>query len=400
MPQQENNTRRIRFSNQRSAVSGESLSDPLSLPQQPFEEVVDNILSAVEPGREQLPNENESGLPLNTNPNDEERSLAVTRLRKLGLSNYLIRLLPSNLRLICGEFSSSLYNLLDDDINFLTQNYAELLKTIENRINRLSSRRLDIFMEIYNTTHILIRDLHNEPIIFDPLYSGKKSAPRNSKYENLAETDEQILKEDAVFINGIGFFNKNDKRLVKDFRSEKYYLIIDPKYDRYYYKVFTKISSTGELIFKDNYTSNRASQYEVVNALPEVYNLNSGYKFYVTEELIQNPIFKEKYVENINEGYFAEKTSLSSKDYQNFVVKNPRKMYRKRKGSLGDFEDSIKNIPNTYQNTLGKRYPFGIEIETISGYLPTYLDKNLYYSAVHDGSLRDPDTSEVYGKLK
>lgn len=57
--------------------------------------------------------------------------------------------------------------------------------------------------------------------------------------------------------------------------------------------------------------------------------------------------------------------------------------------------DSIKDElkygikSTTYLLTEGKRYTFGAEIETSGGYLPNYLDKDLNYEAVHDGSLRD-----------
>lgn len=50
----------------------------------------------------------------------------------------------------------------------------------------------------------------------------------------------------------------------------------------------------------------------------------------------------------------------------------------------------------TYYRTEGKRYSFGVELETTRGYLPGYLDKDLNYEAVHDGSLREAD-NEVWG---
>lgn len=51
----------------------------------------------------------------------------------------------------------------------------------------------------------------------------------------------------------------------------------------------------------------------------------------------------------------------------------------------------------TYRITEGKRYTFGCELETCSGLIPGYLDDQLNYSAVHDGSLRDPVTKETRG---
>ncbi len=51
----------------------------------------------------------------------------------------------------------------------------------------------------------------------------------------------------------------------------------------------------------------------------------------------------------------------------------------------------------TYRITEGKRYTFGCELETCMGFVPGYLDDQLNYSAVHDGSLRDPVTKETKG---
>ncbi len=51
----------------------------------------------------------------------------------------------------------------------------------------------------------------------------------------------------------------------------------------------------------------------------------------------------------------------------------------------------------SFNRTEGKKYTFGVELETISGILPPHLDKELNYEAVHDGSLKDPKTGEILG---
>lgn len=51
----------------------------------------------------------------------------------------------------------------------------------------------------------------------------------------------------------------------------------------------------------------------------------------------------------------------------------------------------------SYKKTEGKKYSFGVEIETIVGILPAYLDKDLNYEAVHDGSLKGPNGEEPLG---
>lgn len=50
----------------------------------------------------------------------------------------------------------------------------------------------------------------------------------------------------------------------------------------------------------------------------------------------------------------------------------------------------------SYIKTEGKRYSFGLELETISGILPNYVDAYLNYLSIKDGSLRDENGDE-YG---
>lgn len=59
-----------------------------------------------------------------------------------------------------------------------------------------------------------------------------------------------------------------------------------------------------------------------------------------------------------------------------------------------DYEMGIKSP--SFIKTEGKRYTYGIEMETISGKLPQYLDDSLNYLAIRDGSLKDED-GEEYG---
>ena len=59
-----------------------------------------------------------------------------------------------------------------------------------------------------------------------------------------------------------------------------------------------------------------------------------------------------------------------------------------------DYEMGV--LSPTFIKTEGKRYSFGLELETISGTLPVRVDNYLNYSSVKDGSLRDSD-GEEYG---
>jgi len=110
----------------------------------------------------------------------------------------------------------------------------------------------------------------------------------------------------------------------------------------------------------------------------------------INTNILNNKLFRAVYKEDLNKGTFI----MSDKD----IPLNRGKKYCgiEYKMPLNRFEKAIKDKPLTYIKTLGKKYRFGVEIETSSGILPTYLTKDLYYSSVYDGSLKDSE-GNVYG---
>lgn len=81
---------------------------------------------------------------------------------------------------------------------------------------------------------------------------------------------------------------------------------------------------------------------------------------------------------------------------------------RKYQSFDNTYKESTKNLAKdfalgiaspTFLITEGKRYSFGVELETSRGIIPSYIYKDWNFKAVHDGSLRDRD-GEVWGKLK
>lgn len=104
-------------------------------------------------------------------------------------------------------------------------------------------------------------------------------------------------------------------------------------------------------------------------------------------------LFYDNYIENFNDNIFYHKSLNVNND--NYVCS------AKTKGEnfISLFNTFNKrNIPLTYHYTLGKKYTFGFEVETISGYVPQYLTNYIDFSSVHDGSLRHKDDNEPYGK--
>lgn len=113
--------------------------------------------------------------------------------------------------------------------------------------------------------------------------------------------------------------------------------------------------------------------------------------------VIYEAIPLNNYTEDYSTGYFYH-NSIPKKDwYQQNVI------YRKVKNAdycpTGDLKkDYLLGLKSpSYAITEGKRFKFGVEIETIYGRLPEYLDNYLNYNAVHDGSLRGPNGEDPIG---
>lgn len=216
----------------------------------------------------------------------------------------------------------------------------------------------------------------------------------------------KVSKEECVFIHGLGYYKKDDKRLLPDYLYKGFYTILDSRFKNVCTEVYDDINENGELLFKYNYTNEHTQQYPSKNGvpkiikLPKIIDLSKGKSYLITQNLINNKVFKEYYTENISDGFYYSNKDVKINNMKDISLRQLKIHYRKYKSPTGEFLNSIKNIPNTFINTLGKRYQFGVEIETISGTLPQHLDSQLYYSAVHDGSLRDVETGETYGKLK
>jgi hypothetical protein len=118
------------------------------------------------------------------------------------------------------------------------------------------------------------------------------------------------------------------------------------------------------------------------------------YKYF---DCIYESIPLNHYKEDYKSGIFYHK-DIPESDYQEIDV-----VYRKVKNayynSTGDLKkDYLMGVKSpSFNITEGKRYKFGLELETIYGRLPEYLDNYLNYNAVHDGSLRGPNGEDPVG---
>jgi len=220
----------------------------------------------------------------------------------------------------------------------------------------------------------------------------------------LYEGGAKVLKTAAVYIKKIGYFLKNDKRIYKDYISNEP-IIIDKLYKRHYgnyIAIITKLNDVGILDLSSVEFTVQIT--EVATSLPrlspqisaECVTINDmiiDLYIYIKEELLLNENFYNNYAENFKTGCFQLKSSIKATD----LKKYRKHLYRKHKiDKLNNFNHYMENKPKLYSAMWGKKYTYGVEIETSSGMIPERFDKDIFYSAVHDGSLKD-EAGDIFG---
>lgn len=196
----------------------------------------------------------------------------------------------------------------------------------------------------------------------------------------------------AIYLDSIGWVLKNVYEA-----EEKVEDCFVPK--RLFLKKYVESTSTRIVIdmvndeFVFGYTlvslklSNVRSCYKVSILIDEHQDV-----IFFKDSLLDNPSFNKLYVENITTGNYHNVNYLP-KDFNFLHMKIPGINYKANAEWL--FE---QNKPATYIKTLGKKYTYGLEIETISGLVPEKICEKLNVSSVHDGSLRQTDDNTAYGK--
>lgn len=285
-------------------------------------------------------------------------------------------------------------NIIPDDI---LGNEEPIQPLRVNFTNEAIRRALDDLIERIPTSNINLKEITSIEYLHN-------SNDENNKMVTLRESDEKIPIQEASYCQGVGWFKKGDPRLIPDFFNSENFLIKDKRFHQEYCVIFTSITDEG-LLTDPKFTIDKN---KCVFSLPNIYVTNNNidsksYKHletyqvftgaYVLNEMLNNPIFKEHFKESLKDGIFYNLKDINIVVKEKDFVKDPKHVYRKVNKNFSYLE--VKS-PNTYINTLGKKYTFGLEIETMSGFLPRRFDSILDYTAVHDGSLRQED-GNVYG---
>lgn len=264
------------------------------------------------------------------------------------------------------------------DLDVFPRNIDELNAYLDNHTIRVINNYREPVSEFIRSEFVVNPEV-NKPKDLDP----------NLEVEIFGNKKKALLK-DCVFISNLGYFLSNDSRLQKDYLTGNV-IVIDEKISYKIYSnlhcIFTEIDENGKLI-KPVFTINinNRNPFAVV-IYSDNYVGNITPRINVTIDLLKNETFNKYFIENLRDGIYYLKKEIAN---TNDLKKNSKTQYRKCK-HINSFRDYMLNKPNTYNKMLGKKYTFGMEIETISGYLPTYLDSFIFYDAVHDGSLRDPN---------
>lgn len=204
-------------------------------------------------------------------------------------------------------------------------------------------------------------------------------------YKPFCKSDNEIIKEAkykdcVVTIRGL-YFHKDDKNIVKDCITDKYTWIHDAT------SIINVFDSNGLPDYKN---SNAYVDRNNHNKLIKCYYSLSGRgndidEFYTLYKFINT----EYYYESLKSGLFIHencKKLINSENYARYRKVNAIK--KAKNLSLNEMYKFGLKSPS-FLRTEGKKYTFGVELETICGVIPSYLDDELNYEAVHDGSLRD-----------
>lgn len=231
-----------------------------------------------------------------------------------------------------------------------------------------------------------IQDMKDEKVEEDP-----------NRFVKHCKTKEEIKISEAANLYNIGWVRKTEPDIIKDYYSDYYLLNIINNGKQSAYLLFTKITEDGKLSDPHPVIPFDDIKYKTVE-IGGIFDyeksnlLLSFKKVIVPEELINDKTFLKYFKESIVDCKFYLKNNIDPSE----LIKRPKIEYRKvNKNIIYEKYNTVKK-PNTYINTLGKRYSFGLEIETSSGILPYRFDKLIDYTAVHDGSLKDED-GHVYG---
>lgn len=187
---------------------------------------------------------------------------------------------------------------------------------------------------------------------------------------------------DAINANG-EYFKKDDPNILYDYFTNAPFHYKHIRSDWYF---------NNPISLKKEFTTEDPEKYNdiFVNAITE-----NGTKFRSLKSLVENNV---NFVDSLSSYYYV---------HINYLKKNPSYL---DKGRYLRFDNTYKFNPEnikvstefgtfspTFRITEGKKYTFGVEIETSLGVLYPHHYHNLNVCAVHDGSLRGPGGEDPIG---
>lgn len=185
------------------------------------------------------------------------------------------------------------------------------------------------------------------------------------------------------------YYDKNDEKICLDYFNPSIYIVKDTSNI-----IYTKFNNDGNVDAKVlNYYKNK--DYHNSNNL--IIRLYDEIDLYIVD---YNQIPKEFYNECFKTLSFYHKnlknSSISKKELK-IKARKSYNIYKPSNNKTNLTKDYLMGVISpSFIKTDGKRYTFGIELETISGIIPFYIEDTLNYQSIRDGSLKAEDGSE-YG---
>lgn len=271
---------------------------------------------------------------------------------------------------------------------------------VNNRITTLTATNIREMMErlvTQETRAFTNIDYRTYTTNVDSYDDKPKETMREYKDDEQVTTKkgEKLLFKDCVII-GDSIYSKKDPDLVEDCFSKKLILKVKSK------TIYLNFTEDG-FLNRDN-PSYYIPNFRTPSGLPEeVVKIYDTYDEFLVP---YNTIPKEHYIECIHTGIFYHRNTNPNPA---ITVKYHKTKFRKAKETTSIKDYDLKDPEDlklaykagvkspTFSKFEGKQYTFGIEMECSSGRVPVYLDKDLNYESVRDGSLKHDDDGVEYG---
>jgi hypothetical protein len=316
--------------------------------------------------------------------------------------------LQANNAILNPEITSETNRFLEDD-NFIwplenTNDILELDEIVQPEISPASAYTEiteEIVREAFETLNLDFRN--TSPRI---IFSGTSGGITGLNPHNIYKLDKHEMKEykpddlvklmdgarvpfkNCVIAHG-NFYLKTDKSIVKDFYTGAF---IDINVSIRLHNYFDN-SGIINISKCDYYYRDRSDQFNnnVIEVYDEFHTIKCDYNSLPKEFYKECFATNRWYHINIAKGNIVDKKQLKIKARKANCI---YKASFNRTNLTKDFEMGV--VSPTFIKTEGKKYLFGLEMETISGILPQRVDSFLNYMSIRDGSLKDEDGNE-YG---